>query len=163
MFDATVWRLITHHENRDAALSWSLKNGRIAIGWGAIGDIKMRGYESAEDIRDAIQHFYPELRSSSNGGFSLWDFFKVVKGGDLVIMRGAKSSCVAKVVGDYFFDNQQFPFSEMDGNYFHQRPVRSTRYDPDVLWKVAGRMAQDGGSIYRTLIRCEKTLPVDEL
>ncbi len=80
---------------------------------------------------------------------------------DLVILRGAKSHCVVKVVGDYFFDPQNIPVA--GGNYYHQRPVRLTRYDPDVLWKVAGKMAQDGGSIYRTLIRCGNTIPVDEL
>jgi predicted Mrr-cat superfamily restriction endonuclease len=161
MFDATVWRLIAHHENRDGALRWSLKNERIAIGCGAIGDIKTQGYESPEDIRDAIQLFYPELSNSSNGGFSLWNFYSTLKNRDLVILRGDKSHYVVEVTGGYFFDQQNIPFA--DGNYYHQRPVRLTRYDPDVLWKVAGKMAQDGGSIYRTLIRCEHTIPVDEL
>ena len=43
-----VWQLITHHEDKDAALLWSRQNGRIAIGWGAIGNIRAQGYESAE-------------------------------------------------------------------------------------------------------------------
>ncbi len=85
----------------------------------------------------------------------------MMKHRDLVILRGAKSYCVVEVVGDYFFDKQNIPVA--GGNYYHQRPVQLTRCDPDVLWKVAGKMAQDGGSIYRTLVRCQNTLPVDQL
>ena len=45
-----VWRLITHHEDKDAALFWTRQNSRIAIGWGAIRDIRIRGYNSADVI-----------------------------------------------------------------------------------------------------------------
>ncbi len=144
-------------------MRWSLKNGRIAIGWGAIGDIESQGYKSVEDIRDAIQHFYPELSNSSNGASSLWNFFNTMKVGDLVILRGDKNSRVVEVVGDYLFDKQLFPLSEQDGDYYHQRPVRFTQLDPDVLWQSAGKMAKDGGSIYRTLIRCEKPLDASQV
>ncbi len=78
MLDATIWRLIAHHQNRDGALRWSLRNGRIAIGWGAIGDIQAQGSQSPEEIRDAIQHFYSELSNSSNGGSSLWNFYSII-------------------------------------------------------------------------------------
>ncbi len=161
MLDATIWRLIAHHHNRDGALRWSLRNGRIAIGWGAIGDIQAQGSQSAEEIRDAIQHFYPELSNSSNGGFSLWNFYPIMKPGDLVILRGNKEHRVVELVGSYVFDRQNIPVE--GGNYFHQRCVRFTPYDADVLWKQAGHMARDGGSIYRTLIRCERTLSANGL
>jgi len=104
MPQVTIWRLIAHHEDRDAVLAWFLTHGRIAAGHGAIGDIRARGYKGAEDIRDAIQHFYPELSNSSNGASSLWNFFEVMKVGDLVILRGVKSSSVVQVESDYFFD-----------------------------------------------------------
>ena len=45
-----VWRLITHHEDKDAALFWTRQNSRVAIGWGAIRDIRIRGYNSADVI-----------------------------------------------------------------------------------------------------------------
>ncbi|HMH45517.1 MAG TPA: hypothetical protein VK557_18660 [Pyrinomonadaceae bacterium] len=38
-----IWRLITHHADKDHALFWTKQNSRIAIGWGAIGDIKDKG------------------------------------------------------------------------------------------------------------------------
>jgi len=54
MSNTNVWRLIAHHEDRDAAIRWSLKNERIAIGWGGIGDLGSGVFNSAADIQDAI-------------------------------------------------------------------------------------------------------------
>ena len=66
-----VWRLITHHKDKDAALFWSRQNGRIAIGWGAIGNIRDMGYSSANDITAAIRAAYPESDNPHLGGASL--------------------------------------------------------------------------------------------
>ena len=63
-----VWRLITAHEDKDAALFWTKQNGRIAIGWGNIGDIRKQNYSSKEDIASAIRAAYPGLRHSGSGG-----------------------------------------------------------------------------------------------
>ncbi|PQV64457.1 hypothetical protein B1R32_105139 [Abditibacterium utsteinense] len=80
--------------------------------------------------------------------------------GDLVILRGAKSSRVVEITGNYLFDAENTPLS--NDFYNHQRPVRATSIDSDMRWQRAGKMAKDGGSIYRTLIRCEKQLsPAD--
>ena len=76
-----VWRLITHHEDKDAAWFWSRQNARITIGWGAIGDIGLKGYNSAKDISAAIRRAYPALPNSGLGGPSLWDFFAELKDG----------------------------------------------------------------------------------
>jgi len=62
-----VWRLITHHADKDQALFWSKQNSRIAIGWGAIGDIGHEGYKSANDITSAIKTAYPNLDNSHLG------------------------------------------------------------------------------------------------
>ncbi len=160
-----IWRLITHHENRDAALHWSLQNGRLAVGWGRTGALDAHKYGSEAEIVDAILHQYliaqHPLNNSKSGGFSLWNLYATMQTGDLVILRGAKSSRVVEITGDYFFDAENTPIK--DDFYNHQRPVRATSIDPNMLWQRAGRMAKDGGSIYRTLIRCEKQLSPTDL
>src|SRR5437588_10173538 len=97
-----VWRLITHHADKDHALFWTKQNSRIAIGWGAIGDIKHKGYESADDITSAIKTAYPDLDNSHLGGASLWEFCGKVQNGDMVILSANKPRVlVVEVDGDY--------------------------------------------------------------
>jgi hypothetical protein len=58
-----VWRLITHHADKDGALFWFKQNSRIAIGWGAIGDIRddtMRYIQSQKE-HHAVHSFSDEL------------------------------------------------------------------------------------------------------
>lgn len=160
----TIWRLITHHENRDAALRWSLQNGRLAVGWGRIGALGAHKFGSEAEITDAILFQYQiakhPLNNSKSGGFSLWNLYATMQIGDLVILRSAKSSRVVEVTGDYFFDAANTP--QPNDFYNHQRPIRASSIDSNMLWQRAGKMAKDGGSIYRTLIRCEKQLsPAD--
>ena len=58
-----VWRLITHHTDPEHTLQWTKKTGRIAIGWGRIGDIKKQGYASAQKIsRSITAHYAPFSR-----------------------------------------------------------------------------------------------------
>jgi hypothetical protein len=160
-----VWRLITHHQDRDAALRWSLNNGRIAIGWGQVGELSIHKFGSETEIVDAILHQYQSgdhpLNNSKSGGFSLWNLLAKMKNGDLVILRGASLSRVVQITGDYFFDALNTPIA---GDFYnHQRRVEVTTLDADKIWQRAGRMAKDGGSIYRTLIRCENRLSPTEL
>ena len=97
-----VWRLITHHEDKDAALFWTRQNSRIASGWGAIGDIRDRGYGSVADITSAIRTEYPALDNSHLGGAGLWDFYAQIQNGDLVILSANKPRVlVVEVEGDY--------------------------------------------------------------
>ena len=161
MSKANVWRLIAHHEDRDAAIRWSLQNEKLAIGWGAIGNIGAGSLNSAVDIRDAIRETYPQKSNATNGGFSLWDFYSAMKIGDRVILRGIKSSCVVEVVGDYLFDKQNAPIPRQGSEYFHQRDMKLTGLDPDVLWEESGKMAPGNGSIYRTLVRCAKPIEIE--
>lgn len=131
----------------------------MAIGWGKIGEIGAPKLGGEEQIKTAIQKKYPELSNSKSGGFSLWNFYATMQIGDLVILRGTGSSRVVEVTGDYLFDLHNTPLLN---DYNHQRPVEFTNIDPDRLWNRAGRMARDGGNIYRALIRCERQLsPAD--
>lgn len=88
----TIWRMIAHHTNH-AAVAWSRKHRRIAIGWGKIGDIA--NYNSVGEIKTAIKENYPAPdypQNSGNGGPSLWDFANEIKIGDLVIVSGIKGA-----------------------------------------------------------------------
>jgi predicted Mrr-cat superfamily restriction endonuclease len=155
-----VWRLITHHDDKDAALSWSRQNGRIAIGWGGVGDIRTRSYRSAEDIAAAIRTTYPNLQNSGSGGRGLWSLFAEMEKGDFVILSASRPrEMVVEVEGDYEWDEQ----SPLDGDYQHQRRVLIRRdLSPEDIWNTAGGAAP-GQNVHQTLIRCGRTLTGDDL
>jgi len=154
-----VWRLITHHADKDHALFWTKQKSRIAIGWGAIGDIGKKGYESARDITSAIKISYPDLDNSHLGGASLWDFYEQMQNGDLVILSADKPRVlVAEVDGDYEW-TEESPF---EGDYQHQRRVIIRRdLGPEEIWKKAGGAARQ--NVHQTLIQCERPLTEDDL
>jgi hypothetical protein len=72
-----VWRLITHHSDRDHALFWTKQNSRIAIGWGAIGDIRIKGLtDSLSSLRDLVLLMFagPALKRWAISGRPLGTF-----------------------------------------------------------------------------------------
>ena len=84
----TVWRLLMD----EAALPWVAANGRMAIGWGEIGDIRQLGTFDA--IAGAIcernaNHPDHERRPEANvqhGAHSLHDFCYAMQTGDWVLV-----------------------------------------------------------------------------
>ena len=157
----TIWRIIAHHTDRATATDWMRKHRRIAIGWGKIGDLAQ--YHSVDEIKAAIKENYPAPdypQNSGNGGPSLWDFANTIKIGDLVIVSGDKGrELVVEIVGEYEFIAGESP---LFGGYFNQRAVELTQYDGDKLWRAAGG-AMPGVSVYRTLVRCQNAVNVNEL
>ena len=160
-----VWRLITHHEDKDAALLWSRQNGRIAIGWGAIGNIGAQGYNSADDITAAIRRHYPGSSNPHLGGSSLWDFYAGVQKGDLVILSASKPrelvvEVEVEVEGDYQWSEQRPTLNStpIGGDYQHQRGVLIRRdLSPEDLWLAAGGQAP-GQNPHCTLVRCARSV-----
>ncbi|SRR5216684_4735351 len=154
-----VWRLITHHADKDAALFWSRQNSRIAIGWGAIGDIRNR-YNSADEITSAIRTAYPGLDNSHLGGSSLWDFYAQIQIGDFVILSASRPRVlVVEVDGDYEWTSE----SPFEGDYQHQRCVIVRRdLSPEDIWRKAGRSAP-GQNPHCTLIRSEHSLNEEDI
>lgn len=150
-----VWRLITHHTDKDHALFWTKQNSRIAIGWGAIGDIAKKRYKSIDEITSAIRREYSGLNNSHLGGSSLWNFYSNVKVGDLVVLSADKPRVlVVEVEGDYEWTRE----SPLDGDYQHQRRVIVRRdLSPDDIWHKAGGQAL-GQNSHGTLLRCEREL-----
>jgi hypothetical protein len=157
-----VWRLIPHHADKDLALAWSRYNRRIAIGWGRVGDIKERGYRTSAEIGAAIRKYYPELHNSGLGGPSLWNFYAEMQKGDLVILSASKPrELVVEVDGEYEFRHVGLTLNGVPiiGDYWNQRMVQISNWDPDDLWHLAGARPAPRQSSRWTLFKCESSVP----
>ena len=149
---------MTHHADPEHTLQWAAKTGRVAIGWGLIGDLSTQTYNSPRDISDAINKFYPHAGNAGSGGVCLYDFCSRMQSGDLVILstkQGRKS--VMEVEGAYEF--KPTPEEPPIGDYQHQRKASILPIDPNLLWRCAGSAPKIGHSIRWTLIECLK--PID--
>lgn len=153
----TIWKMIAHHTDRAAAVTWTRDNRRIAIGWGKIGDVA--AYDSVDEIKTAIKDNYPVPPYANNahlGAPSLWDFANTRKKGDLVIVSGRiPREFVVEIVGDYEFVAGESP---LFGEYHHQRAIELTEYDAEKLWLAAGQAP--GKSRYQTLVACHNSVDV---
>jgi predicted Mrr-cat superfamily restriction endonuclease len=156
----TIWKMIAHHNDRDSATAWTRKNGRIAIGWGRVGDISK--YRSSAEIRTAIRDHYPappNKRNAHLGAPSLWEFYQGIQKEDFIIVKGGKwGSLVVKVVGDYEYVVGESP---LEGDYQNQRRVQVTALDPEKVWRAAGEAP--GTNIYQTLVRCARSVDLTGL
>jgi hypothetical protein len=141
----------------EAALPWVSANGRIAIGWGEIGDIRHLGTLDAiaEVIRERNAHHpYHAGRPEANvqhGSHSLYEFCYAMRPSHLVIISdGTRRQGVWEVEGEYeYVEPAAAPL-----NYQHQRRAQRIERDPDALWLQAGGRLADGQINYRTLGRC---------
>lgn len=156
-----VWRLVTHHENKEGALAWCRANNRITVGWGRLGDLRRRSYSSPADLNASVQHSYPEERAQW-GGPSLWNFSREMRIGDAVVLSSARGrEAVAIIDGDYEWCSAgpMVNGRELTGEHNHQRRVRFVSVDPNVIWRRAGGKPATGQNIRSTLILCAD--PVD--
>jgi predicted Mrr-cat superfamily restriction endonuclease len=159
-----VWKMLTHHNNRQGAIAWTKKSSRIAIGWGRVGDIST--YASPESIKTAIRNFYPRPEFPNNahlGAPSLWDFYHEVKSKDLVILAGdSPRALVVEIVGPYQYIINDSPpsLNSFTGEYYNQREIRLTSYDPDKIWFAAGEAP--GKHKYQTLLQCTHPIELND-
>ena len=155
-----IWRLITHHEDADGALAWTCQNGRIAIGWGKIGDLRHQVFNSSKEVGVIIRRYYPELNNSGLGGISLWNFYSQMQKGDLVILSSSRPrELVVEVQGEYKYSTiPKVNGVELSGHYQHQRRVQVSEWNPEELWHLAGARPATGQNIRQTLIKCERPL-----
>ena len=157
-----VWRLMAQDDENYqlAMIQWAIAIGRIAIGWGRIGNLSQ--YASSQKIVEAICREYPGLPKSNKqrSGDQLWNFYRMMQCGDLVILKtkvgprkGWQNSVVMQVKGPYEHVDEQPPYHD----YQNQREaVQVTNCDPQALWEAAGRMAEGEGQFIRNaLIRCQ--------
>jgi predicted Mrr-cat superfamily restriction endonuclease len=154
-----VWRMFTHDADRDGAIAWIRRSGRIAIGWGRIGDV--RKYRSQWEIKEAIRDNYPVPPYRNNahlGAPSLWSFCHEIQKGDLVILSGSTPrTLVVQVLGNYEHVEGESP---LEGNFQNQRRVQVTALDPDEVWFAAGQAP--GTQRYQTLIKCAYPVTLGE-
>jgi hypothetical protein len=152
-----VWRLITHHANSRMALAWMLRAGIIALGWGAIGDL--RRYRSPAEISAAVRRLHPGLANVGEAARCLWSFGNEVGIGNLVILAAeGKRQAVVEVVGGYGWAIE--PPLAVLGNYQHQIPARlRPDIDPDQLWVRSGAGPVPGDNVRWALIRLAAQRP----
>lgn len=152
-----VWRLMTHHNVPDEALSVYLNRGFIALGWGAIGDLRTLRPAGPKDISSAIASVveYQRVRNAGHGGRCLWAFLHEMSRGDLVILsaKGDRSQ-VVEITGDYEFVPTEDPVIR---EYQHRRSCRPTANNGQLLWAQAGGAAPSWSTRWPLLL-CASSL-----
>lgn len=146
-----VWRLIAHHEDPDGAVEEMKQRNRIAIGWSRIGDLRSAGVSDPSEIASLIAVAHHPIENSHLGGPSLWNLYKNMEEGDLVIVNAkGKRVCVFEVIGPYLYEAGA---GQIKG-YGHQRPACVTSIKPDDLWNGSGSPVLKGQNIRWTLVAC---------
>ena len=77
----------------------------ICIGWSDMGDLSQ--YNSIEEVGAKMQEVYNDKNSSfTNDRLAVWEFTKVMKPGDVIIVKQGKSKILGRgiVTGDYQYD-----------------------------------------------------------
>ena len=156
-----VWRIITHHADKERLLKWSFENGQIALGWNAVGDL--RQYKSAKEVSAAVVKRFPHLPNRHFGGVQLWNFYRTLQPGDLVILStGGRREAVMEVTGGYAFAGDTV---EDDYLYAHRRSAKQRLdLDAEVLWRYAGGAdLAPGQNIRWAFVQCGTPVDADTL
>jgi hypothetical protein len=95
----------------------AVKNGEMAIGWDALGDL--RSFKSSEAIAVALKENYGGESEPTNNARCNWEFAHVLKPGDLVYARRGVRELIGigRISGDYNFEDSR-------DAYKHMRPVK---------------------------------------
>lgn len=143
-----IWRLIAHHKDCEEAIKLMKYTNRLAIGWSEIG--KLNDFKSQNDISNAIRKHYPNLKNSQTGGPSLWNFYKEVQIGDLVIVNvNGKKDSVFEIIDDYEYVTEKQSLL----GYQHQRKAVLRDINAKQLWKGV----VNGENQRWTFVKCIKT------
>lgn len=147
----TIWRLIAHHEDSQAAIQEMIRRGRIAIGWSDVGDLSKLSVSSSSTISSLISRGPRRVDNAHLGGPSLWNLYHHMQVGDLVILNAdGKRVCVFEVVGPYVYESG----SGQILGYAHQRPACETGINPEDLWSGSGSAVAEGQNVRWTLASC---------
>src|SRR4051812_48015765 len=97
-----VWKLISHHDDPEAAFEAHVAQGLISVGWNNVGNLALRRPNDASDIGSWIRESHPKLNNSGTGGPSLWNFYAEMQEGDYVIASGKnRFRGVFRIIGPY--------------------------------------------------------------
>jgi predicted Mrr-cat superfamily restriction endonuclease len=147
---------MAYHEPEHAknVAQWSRREGVIAIGWGLTGDLRQQQFRDKKELTRLVIQSHPMLsiRRCANSGPSLWNLYREMHIGDLVILNTNGRSLTMRITGNYYFIAGEHP-----PYYEHRRKAEAVPIDPNRLWQVSGGGAQ-GEGIYSSLIRCANTL-----
>lgn len=115
------------------ALYWNtfFKEGIMGLGWNQTGDF--HNFISRESMTEKMKEMIDPQRTFSNDSLACWQFYKVMKPGDVVISkRGVKSYIGYGIVqSDYYYDPNR-------SDYHHLRKVK---------WMSKGEWLEEGGPI----------------
>jgi len=129
----SVWRLALPPENPEEALHLYTENQYIAVGWGQVGDLRQLDVQGPKDIEKALRGIpeYRGLPSLARGAQSLWDLWREIRPGDLVVLASHGSRVqVMEVLGDY----EWVSHPEL-GDLQHRRRAIPVEMAPDELWE----------------------------
>lgn len=153
----TVWRLMAHHADPGYAVEQTRERGRIAMEWGRIGNLSRLSPSDAREITRLIAERYAGVMTNAmTGGPSVWNMYKRIKPGHLVILAAPRRRLlVVRVTGPYRHARERDQRLNRDDGYYHQRPVSLIDdIDPDELWERAGARPARGHGARWTLFRC---------
>lgn len=124
--------------------------GYIAIGWSAIGDMKLYR-DNYPDYIEKFRIVYPfnSERMFKTKANMLWNFAFEMKGGDWVISPSSSSGflLVGQIIKDYiadFYNQESFPRTGTIRNFRHLRKVKWLHIVPkkDSRYKKLHRIGQ---------------------
>lgn len=146
-----TWRLIAHHNDPDDTIEKMKDRDRVAIGWSNIGDLRNIEIRNSGNITSLIKKAHYEVKNAHLGGPSLWNLYKEMDIGDLVIVNANnKKICVFEIIGPYIFEDG----TQQINGYAHQRPASLTDINPNHLWNSSGAKQKKGQNSRWTLFQC---------
>jgi predicted Mrr-cat superfamily restriction endonuclease len=109
--------------------------GIMGLGWDELGDLS--NYQSKNEIQERLQQLENTQSSKQNDTSANFDFYQVVKPGDIIIVKKGRSELMGygEVVSDYYYDN-------------HRNNYKSCR---KVDWKAKGNWKVDHSLVLKTL------------
>ena len=115
------------------AIYWNLyyEEGLMGLGWNQAGDF--RNFTSRESMIEKMKEQINPQRTFSNDSLACWQFYKVIKLGDIIIpKKGTRIYLGYGIVqSDYYYDPNR-------SDYHHLRKVK---------WMTKGEWPEDSGPI----------------
>ncbi|GEM_PF-6990393 len=156
-----AWKIIPINElskvRKDDALEISMEQGRVFVGWGAIGNIVTGRIDDTDVMEIALKRAYPGGNNLNNGIRALMNFAYLVVPGDIVLIMGNTKSALCVIDGDYEYeDSTHFGMPE---GYDHQRHISVISRDTREVERVESMCSGFDGSQYVTVRKSK--YPVD--